>query len=196
MQKSASADEFISKNSQWQEILTVLRRILLSTGLEETIKWGVPVYTLGGKNIVGLTAFKNFSALWFFQGALLRDKSAVLVNAQEGKTRAQRQWRFESIDDVDENRVKAYILEAIKNQEQGRLIKPEPKKAFSLPGELSEAFDTNPQLQTAFESLAPYKRREYAEYISEAKRVDTRGRRLEKSIPLILAGKGIHDHYR
>ena len=180
MQKSASAEEFILKHSQWREILTVLRGVLLSTGLEETIKWGVPVYTLGGKNVVGLTAFKNFSALWFFQGALLQDKSGVLVNAQEGKTRAQRQWRFESIDEIDEIRVKAYVLEAMENQKQGRLIKPASKKAFSLPVELSEAFDANPQIKTAFETLAPYKRREYAEYISEAK----------------LACKGLYDHCR
>ena len=196
MQKSASADEFIAKHAQWQEILTALRRVVLSTGLEETIKWGVPVYTLAGKNIVGITAFKNYSALWFFQGALLQDKYKVLVNAQEEKTRAQRQWRFNSVDDIDEKRVRTYVLEAMKNQEQGKTVKPAPKKALSMPGELEDVFKANPKAGEAFSKLAPYKQREYAEFISAAKRADTKSRRLEKILPMILVGKGLNDRYR
>ena len=196
MERSASAEEFISKHPQWEELLTALRRTLLSTGLEETIKWGVPVYTLAGKNIVGLTAFKKYSALWFFQGALLRDEAGVLVNAQEGKTRAQRQWRFETLDEFNEKQVLAYLNEAIENQRRGKTVKPAPRKAFSIPEELNRAFRENPDLEQQFGALAPYKQREYAEYISQARREDTRQRRLEKIIPMIGAGKGLNDRYR
>lgn len=196
MERSASAEEFISKHPQWEELLTALRRTLLSTGLEETIKWGVPVYTLGGKNVVGLTAFKKYSALWFFQGALLRDEAGLLVNAQEGKTRAQRQWRFDSPGDFDEEQVLVYLREAIENQRQGKTVKPAPRKAVSIPEELNLAFRENPDLEQRFGALAPYKQREYAEYISQARREDTRRRRLEKIIPMIGAGKGLNDRYR
>jgi uncharacterized protein YdeI (YjbR/CyaY-like superfamily) len=196
MQRSASAEEFISKHPQWEDLLIALRRTLLSTGLEETIKWGVPVYTLGGKNIVGLTAFRKFSALWFFQGALLRDEAGILINAQEGKTRAQRQWRFESIGEFDEQQVLAYVREAIENQRQGKAVKPAPRKAISIPEELTRVLRENPELGQQFAALAPYKQREYAEYISQARRADTRVRRLEKITPMIGAGKGLNDRYR
>jgi len=196
MQRSASAEEFITQHPQWRDILTALRQTLLSTGLEETIKWGVPVYTLGGTNIVGLTAFKKHSALWFFQGALLKDGADVLVNAQEDKTRAQRQWRFKTIADVDEDQVLAYVLEAMENQKLGKKIAPAPKKSLSIPDELSDAFKTVPRLKDCFEKLAPYKQREFADHVSGAKRTDTRVRRLDKIIPMILDGKGLNERYR
>ena len=196
MERSKSADEFISKHPEWEEILIGLREILRSTGMVETIKWGVPVYTLGGKNVVGLTALRKFTALWFFQGALLKDSANVLVNAQEGKTRAQRQWRFETAGDVEPALVKAYVLEAMKNQEKGKAVKPGPKKAWAMPEELSAAFEAAPGLKDRFRKLAPYKQHEYAEYVSQAKRADTRKRRLEKILPMIEAGRGLNDRYR
>jgi uncharacterized protein YdeI (YjbR/CyaY-like superfamily) len=196
MQKSISVEEFIAKNGHWREILETLRPVLLSTGLEETVKWGVPVYTLNGKNVVGMTAFKDFAALWFFQGALLEDRSAVLINAQEGKTRAQRQWRFRSIEDLDAGLVKDYVTEAVDNQQQRRAVKRAPKKSLDLPPELSAALSRNPRLKRQFEKLAPYKQRDYAEYVSTAKRNDTRQRRLAKIIPMIEQRMGLNDRYR
>lgn len=196
MQRAKSASDFISKHPQWRELLTTLRHIVQETELEETIKWGVPVYTLDGKNVVGLTAFKQHVALWFYQGALLEDKACKLVNAQEGITKAQRQWRFRNKADIEQKLILNYISEAIENQRKDKVIKPSPKKPYTLPPELGEAFSRNPKLEPAFQDLAPYKQREYSEYISEAKRADTKNRRLEKSIPLILAGKGLSDSYR
>ena len=196
MKRSKNAEEFIALHPQWTDLLTTLRSTLLSTGLEETIKWGVPVYTLDGKNIVGITAFKKHAALWFHQGALLRDEANVLVNAQEGKTQAQRQWRFEAEDTVDEKRILAYVAEAVANQKAGKTVKPTPKESVSIPDELAEAFRSDRKLKAAYDDLAPYKQREYVEHVASAKRADTRIRRLDKVIPMILDGRGLNDKYR
>jgi len=196
MDRSKTADEFIFKHQQWQEILTFLRDILLSTGLEETIKWGVPVYTLDGKNVVGLTAFKNHVAIWFMQGALLKDPAGVLVNAQEGTTRAQRQLRFDSMEGVDKGLIEDYLAEAIENQKKGKVVKPVKKQAFSIPPELSDVLSGDNDLDAPFRQLTSYKQREFAEYIADAKRADTKSRRLEKIIPMIRNGTGLNDKYR
>ncbi len=131
-----------------------------------------------------------------WEWSTFEDKAGKLVNAQEGKTTAQRQWRFSEGDPVDENLVLAYVREAIGHQEAGRMVKPAPKKSLELPPELTDAFSNNPKLEEGFNALAPYKQREYAEHISGAKRADTRVRRLEKILPMILAGKGLNDRYR
>jgi len=196
MEKNSNVEEFIRKHPQWQSLLEELRDILRSSDLEETIKWGIPVYTLDGKNIVGIAAFKKHVALWFHQGALLEDKAGKLINAQQGKTQAQRQWRFEEGDQVDGELVLAYVNEATENQRQGESVKPVAKKSLSVPDELVDAFSGNIQLKSCFKKLAPYKQREYAEFISTAKREDTRARRLEKIIPMILDGTGLNDRYR
>ena len=88
MKGAKNAEEFILSNPQWQEALILLRDIFLSTGMEETIKWGVPVYTFEGKNVAGMACFKSYIGIWFYQGALLADKAQKLVNAQEGITKA------------------------------------------------------------------------------------------------------------
>lgn len=196
MSKPSSAEDFIAKHPKWQDLLVVLRNLLNSTELEETIKWGVPVYTLNGKNVVGIAAFKNHAALWFHQGALLSDPDGKLINAQQGKTRAQRQWRFEEGDDLDEASVLSYVLEAIENQRQGKTVKQEKLKSLSVPTELEQVFKSDAALKAAFDALAPYKQREYAEHVSDAKREDTRIRRLDKIAPMIRAGKGLNDRYR
>ncbi len=188
-------EEYISKKPQWNEELKLLRSIMKSLELEETIKWGAPVYTNGGKNIVGLAAFKNYFGLWFFQGALLKDKQKVLMNAQEGKTSAMLQWRFTSIDEIDAELIKEYVIEAIEHKDAGRFIKPK-KKPLVIPSELQMALDKNEILKNNFESFTLGKKREYADYISEAKRVTTKEKRLEKIIPMILSGVGLNDQYK
>ena len=109
MGKKKSVDQYIVKKDKWQNELKVLRRLLNSTELEETVKWGSPCYTIKGKNVVSMGAFTEFVALWFFQGALLKDKNKVLINAQEGTTKALRQWRFFSVDEISINSKFAYI---------------------------------------------------------------------------------------
>lgn len=196
MKKQRTVDAFIQQNEQWREILSKLRALLLAAGLEETIKWNFPTYTLDGKNIAGLGAFQSYAGIWFFQGALLRDKHQKLINAQEGKTKAMRQWRFSSVEEIDEKLVREYLAEAIRNQKAGKEIKPSQNKPLALPDELSAALENNPRLAERFGQLSLGRQREYAEYIGEAKRADTREKRLEKSIPVILDGRGLNDRYK
>ncbi len=198
MKSEQKVDEYIKRHQQWAEALSELRNIIRGKELEETIKWGAPVYTLGGKNVVGLGAFKSYVGLWFFQGALLADAQQKLINAQENKTRALRQWRFQSVEEIraEADTIKAYLGEAIANQQQGKTIKPERNKVLILPEELGARLSGDEELRARFEAFSKSKQREYAEYIGEAKRKETRQKRLEKIIPMILAGIGLHDKYR
>jgi len=196
LEKVASIEEYIELHPKWSSLLCELRKVLLTTELEENIKWNSPVYSLNGKNVVGLGAFKNHAGIWFFQGVFLDDAQNKLINAQKGKTKALRQWRFESNDIEDIVLVKSYILEAIENQKLGKEIKVERNKEFVLPNMLVDLLKENSSLKNCFEKLSLSKQREYAEYISEAKRETTKVTRLEKIIPMIEAGKGLHDKYK
>ena len=190
-----SVDEYIAA-SEWSSELTKLREILTSTDLEETVKWGAPCYTISGKNVVGIAGFKNYFGLWFHQGALLRDESGVLINAQEGKTKALRQWRFDSARAVKVRLIKAYVNEAIELARQGKEIKADRSKVLVIPPELERALAGEPKLARAFAALSKGKQREYADHVQDAKRAETKEKRLAKIVPMIEAGVGLHDKYR
>ncbi len=197
MEKTSAVEEYIEKHSKYSEALSLLRAIITSTEVEETIKWGAPVYAVNGKNVLGLGAFKNHFGIWFFNGVFLKDTHQVLVNAQENKTKALRQMRFESIDDIDKNMVLAYVKEAIDNQKLGKELKPNrSKKKTVVPRELQEALDANGELKKAFKDLTPGKQREYCEHIESAKRDATKQSRINKITPMILNGVGLHDKYK
>ena len=196
MKRFNTVTAYIEYHQEWSNILNDIRAILNKTELEETVKWGAPVYTIAGKNVIGLSAFKNHIALWFFNGVFLTDKEQVLINAQEGKTKALRQWRFAKEDTIDQDLIKRYVLEAIANQKLGKVVKPEKAKGLEIPNLLQVALDKNESLSQAFNALTPGKKREYASYIAEAKREATKLSRIEKCIPLILAGNGLHDKYK
>lgn len=187
--------EYIDKKDKWKDGLLKLRSIMSQLPLEETVKWGAPTYTSKGKNIVGMSSFKNYFGLWFFQGALLKDDSKVLINAQEGKTSALRQWRFTSVDEIDADLIKTYALEAIDNQAKGKEIKPK-KKPLIIPDLLQQAMDSDLELKEKYESLTLGKKRDYADHISDAKRDATKQSRLEKIIPMIKSGIGLYDKYK
>ena len=137
MKKVNLVEEYIERHEQWTEALTVLRTIINKTEAVETLKWSAPVYTVNGKNVVSLAAFKHHFGLWFFNGVFLKDEKKLLVNAQEGKTKALRQMRFTSIEDIDKNIVFAYVKEAIENQKLGKEIKADrTKKETIIPIEL------------------------------------------------------------
>lgn len=195
MTRVNTVDEFMERQTTWRPILELLREILLETELEETIKWGVPTYTIDGKNVVGLGSFKSYAGLWFHQGVFLEDKHQVLMNAQEGVTKALRQWRMENVDQVDRKMVLQYVTEAINNQKLGKELKPE-KRELQIPDELQAELGNNTELKKAFEAFSDFKKKEFAEYIGSAKREQTRQDRLQKVIPMILAGKGLNDKYR
>lgn len=195
MERSASVQEFIEKHEIWNGELNKLISILRKTELEETIKWGVPTYTLNGKNVVGLAAFKSYVGIWFFNGVFLKDSCRKLFNAQEGKTKALRQWRFESEDEMDEKLISEYINEAIANQKLGKEVQKGKNKELLIPPELKEILDSNAELKRLFQSFAKYKQREFAEYIASAKRETTKKARIEKIIPMLRSGIGLNDKY-
>ncbi|MDY8135571.1 YdeI/OmpD-associated family protein [Aquimarina sp. 2201CG5-10] len=196
MEKNKSVEEYISKRGEWIPALEILRSIMRSTEMKETVKWGVPVYTVNGKNVIGIGAFKSYLGIWFYQGVFLKDSSKKLINAQEGKTKGLRQWRFTSIDEIDKDLILQYVNEAIQNQKEGKEIKIEKSKGFDIPTELQTALNTNTDLKASFEKLTPFKQKEYAEYITTAKREATRVSRLEKITPMIFEGIGLNDKYR
>ncbi len=196
MKKVSSVEEYIEVNSHFSDALTLLRDLINSTQLDESLKWSAPVYSLNGKNVVGLGAFKQHFGIWFFNGVFLKDEQQLLVNAQE-KTKALRQMRFESIEDIDKAAVLAYVKEAIENQKLGKELKPERKgKTVVIPKELSTVLKANGELNTSFKALTPGKQREYCEYIESAKRETTKQTRLDKITPMILKGVGLHDKYK
>jgi len=197
MNKAHSVEEYIENNAHFDEGLTLLRDLMNSTELIETLKWSAPVYTINDKNVIGLGAFKNHFGIWFFNGVFLKDEQKLLVNAQEGITKALRQMRFSNITDINKNIVLSYVKEAIENQKLGKEIKPDrKKKELVIPKELKKILDSNTKLHTSFIKLTPYKQREYANYIFDAKRDATKLTRLEKIKPMILQNIGLHDKYK
>lgn len=196
MKHSRTVDDYIRAEKTYGEELVALRKILLESGLTEEIKWGAPCYTFAGKNVVGLGAFKSYFGLWFHQGALLDDKHKVLINAQEGKTRALRQWRMQSVSDIRPRIIKSYLKQAIELIKQGREIRPQRDKPLTIPPELKTALQKNPAAKKSFAALTKGKQREYAEYVDSAKREQTRISRLEKVLPMIERGVGLNDQYR
>ena len=191
-----SVPDIISDMHPWVDELMLLREIILSTGLKEEIKWGGPIYTLDGKNVLAIGGFKNFFTIWFHNGAFLSDPQKVLINATEGRTRGLRQWRFTSMKDIKPALVKKYIKEAIENEKAGKRIKPERKPLPEIPMEMTVAFKKDKTLQKAFEALTLGKKRDYLEHIHSAKTAETRVRRMEKAIPNIKVGIGLNDKYK
>ncbi len=196
MTDSQKVDAYIAKQTKWKEKLQQLRVLFKNTELTEEVKWGKPTYTLNGKMVAAMSDFKNHMALWFHQGVFLMDKQEKLINAQEGVTKALRQWRFEEEDEIDSTLVLEYINEAIANSKAGKELKKAVKKEVSLPEIFQKALSEDKNLQKSFYALTPGRQREYAEYIDEAKREVTQQTRLEKSRELIKMGVGLNDKYR
>jgi len=198
MKRASSVEEYITMGGEWQESLLLLRGLMQSTRLEESVKWGMPVYTLNDKNVAGFSAFKAWTGIWFFQGVFLQDSEQVLINAQEGTTKGLRQWRFSSAEEIRKlgTTIQAYLEEAILNQEAGKEIKPDRNKDLVIPEELDLAFRSNPSLKESFEALSLSRKRDYAEHVGSAKREETRQQRLQKVIPMILEGIGMNDKYK
>jgi uncharacterized protein YdeI (YjbR/CyaY-like superfamily) len=191
-----SVVDIIKDMEPWVNELMLLRELALSLDLKETIKWGGPVYTLNDKNVLGIGGFKNYACIWFFQGAFLSDPDKVLVNANEGRTRGLRQWRFASMKEIKPAKVKTYMKEAVENMKKGKSITPQKKVPLVIPELYQKAFKKNKALKTAFEKFTPGKQREFVEYVTEPKLEETKVKRVEKTIPMILKGVGLNDKYR
>lgn len=179
-------------NEMYENLLSLLDR----SSMQRTTKWGAPVYTHQGKNIVGVMKFKHYASLWFFNGAFLSDPLQTLTTSSDGKAQNMRHWKFFTKNELQDKHIQEYIFEAMALQEEGKTIQPKKSIAFSVPEELKNAMADDPVLSSAFEKLSKSCQREYSDYIGEAKKAETRTRRLEKVIPMIMDAKGLNDKFR
>jgi uncharacterized protein YdeI (YjbR/CyaY-like superfamily) len=187
-------DGFISQAKQWQEEFKKLRAIAIASGLAEDMKWGQPCYTLDGKNVVLIHGFKEYCALLFFKGALLKDPKGILIQQTEN-VQSGRQIRFTSARDIVKLKadLKAYIDQAIEVEKAGLKVEHKKTSDFAIPAEFQKKLDETPALKTAFAALTPGRQRGYIFFFSQAKQSKTREARVEKCVPRILDGKGLDD---
>ena len=187
-------DAFLSKAKTWKEEYEKLRAIVLDCGLTEDFKWMHPCYTLENKNIVLIHGFKEYCALLFHKGALLKDPRGILIQQTEN-VQAARQIRFTNAEEIDELEtiLKAYIHQAIEVEKTGLEVDFKKPAEYTVAEELQNKFDEMPALKTAFEALTPGRQRAYLLYFSEPKQSKTRESRVEKYVQHILDGKGLND---
>jgi uncharacterized protein YdeI (YjbR/CyaY-like superfamily) len=185
---------FFDKSTKWQEAYQELREIALSFDLTEELKWGCPCYTIGKSNIFLIHGFKDYCALLFMQGALLKDTKNILIQQTEN-VQSARQIRFANVEEILKNKstLKSYIKEAIGLDKAGLKVELKKTTEFKMPDEFQSALNEMSELKTAFEALTPGRQRGYLLYFSSAKQSKTRNERVEKYIPKILDGKGLDD---
>jgi uncharacterized protein YdeI (YjbR/CyaY-like superfamily) len=188
------ADFFFSKASSWQQEYEHLRHIPLDCGLTEELKWGCPCYTYNNNNIVLIHGFKEYCALLFFKGALLKDADGILI-IQSGNVQAARQVRFTTAKQITqmEATLKAYIYEAIEVEKAGLKVQLKTTTEFAMAVEFKHKLETSPTLKSAFEALTPGRQRGYLLHFSDPKQSATRASRVEKCLSKILEGKGLND---
>ena len=187
-------DEFLAKAAKWREEFEKLRKIILDCHLTEELKWGKPCYTFAGGNVVLMHGFKEYCALLFIKGALLKDAQKILIRQTEN-VQAGRQIRFTNVREIDakESILKDYIREAIEVEKAGLEVDFKKNTEFTMPEEFQTKLNGDPDLRTAFEALTPGRQRAYILYFSQPKQSKTRDARVEKSLQQILSGKGLDD---
>jgi len=180
---------------QWEAEIAEMRRVLAGFAMKEECKWGKPTYTLDGKNIVIIQGFKQYFALGFFQGALLKDPKKVLV--QLGQTHAARVMKFTSVKDIKARTatIKAYVREAIAVEKAGLRMKRKKTSDLPVPEELTEQFRRQPRFKRAFEALTPGRQRSYLYHFAAAKQSATRTARIQKAMPAIFEGRGFLERH-
>jgi len=191
--RNPKVDAVLRQQKKWRDEFEALRSIILNHQLTEELKWYQPCYALEGKNVVLIHGFKEYCALMFFKGALLKDPRRIL--ATPGQHQSARQIRFTSVGEIAkmEPVLKAYIQEAIDVEKSGLKVKLKKTADFKIPGELQKKLDESPALKRAFSALTPGRQRNYIYHFSQPKQSKTREARIEKCIPLILKGKGLND---
>lgn len=187
-------DFYFTKATKWQKELKKLRQIVLDCHLAEELKWGCPCYLYGKSNIVLIHDFKEYCALLFFKGALLKDPKGILIQ-QTKNVQSARQIRFTSLSEITklESTLKDYIYRAVEVEESGLKVELKKTSDFPVPEEFQKKLDKMPALKTAFKALTPGRQRAYLFHFSSAKQSKTREARVEKYIPQILDGKGLDD---
>jgi uncharacterized protein YdeI (YjbR/CyaY-like superfamily) len=183
-----------NKVNQWKEELKIIKDILAKTELVETTKWGGPIYTLNNKNIVGIGGFKSYFGIWFMNGVFLKDKTKLLI-AATNKTKALRQLRYQSKEEINEKIILEYLNEAIENEKKGLSHKPIKKEVITCEFFANE-LKNDPTFSKAFEDFSPFKQKEFIEYINNSKQEKTKISRMEKIKPMILNNIGLNDKYR
>lgn len=191
---NSKVDWFFTKDTKWQEEYEELRELVLDCGLSEELKWGCPCYTFQKSNIVLIHGFKEYCALLFMKGALLKDNKGILVQ-QTKNVQAARQIRFTSVKEIVKIKtiIKAYIKEAIEVEKAGLKVKLKKPTEFKMPEEFKNVIDDVPELKIAFYNLTPGRQRGYLLYFSSPKQAKTREARIEKCVQQILNGKGLDD---
>jgi uncharacterized protein YdeI (YjbR/CyaY-like superfamily) len=187
-------DWFFSKQTKWQEAYSELRMLVLNCGLKEELKWGCPCYTAEKNNIVLIHGFKEYCALLFMQGALLKDTKNILVQQTEN-VQSARQIRFKNVEEIigSKSTIISYIKEAIAIEETGLKVQLKKTTENKIPDEFRAVLEEMPELKKAFQSLTPGRQRGYLLYFSAPKQVKTREARIEKYLQQILDEKGLED---
>ena len=188
-------DKYIANEPQWSVELTDLRDLMLSLGMTETLKWSRPVYTWKGKNVLSISGFKHHYGVWFFNGVFLKDAAGVLEKAQD-ETKAMRHIRYTADIQPDLDLLRAYVQEAMQNEEKGLKVEAAKPGKYEMSEELKAELDQNSDLHKAFYALSPGKQKEYSNHILSAKQEKTKISRLGKIKPMILSGVGLHDKYK
>jgi len=186
--------EFFFKKGNWQEEFERLRLIVLESGLTEELKWGCPCYTFEKKNVVLIHGFKEYCALLFFKGALLKDPNGILIQQTE-HVQAARQIRFTNAREIVKMKsvLKTYVYNAIEVEKAGLKVDFKKTREFGVPGEFQKKLNELPSLKTAFYALTPGRQRAYLLHFSSAKHTKTREARVEKCMRQIIKGKGLDD---
>ncbi|MCW7490594.1 YdeI/OmpD-associated family protein [Leptospira meyeri] len=192
--KRNQIDLYFQKIKNWKQEFQILRSIALEIELQEEIKWGQPCYTLNGQNIFLIHGFKEYCAILFFKGALLKDPKKILIQ-QTKNVQSARQIRFKNVSEITKLKttIKSYIKEAIQLEQSGKKIVMKKTSEYEVPEEFLKRLEEEPKLQIAFESLTPGRQRGYLLHFSGAKKSETRVERIEKQITNILKGKGLND---
>ncbi|WP_340082390.1 YdeI family protein [Terribacillus sp. FSL K6-0262] len=187
-------DEFLSKADQWKEEYIALRNIVRDCELTEEFKWKHPCYTFEGKNIVLIHGFKEYCALLFHKGALLKDTHGILIQQTEN-VQAARQIRFTNVQEITDKEaiLKDYIHQAVEVEKAGLEVAFKKETDYIIPEELHDKFQEIPALKAAFEALTPGRQRAYILYFSQAKQAKARQSRVEKYVKHILDGKGLNN---
>lgn len=193
-ERNSKIDPYFNKLKKWKEEFKLLREIALDCGLTEDFKWMHPCYTLDDKNIVLIHGFKDYCALLFHKGALLKDPHGILIQ-QTANVQAARQIRFTNVQEIDEMQLilKTYIDEAIEVEKAGLQVNYKKNTEYTIPEELESKFVDMPDLKAAFEALTPGRQRAYILHFSTPKQSKTRESRVEKYLRHILDGKGLND---
>lgn len=194
MQTNPKVDFFFDKPTQWQAEYKLLREIALSTGLTEELKWGCPCYSLEGKNVVLIHGFKEYCALLFMKGALMKDPKNILIQQTEN-VQSARQIRFTNAAEIKKltAALKGYIKDAIQIEKSGQKVELKKASEYPVPEEFQKRLDKDAHLKKAFHALTPGRQRGYLYHFGQPKLSKTREARIEKYIPQILDGKGIDD---